>query len=372
MKYFLLMLITSSMLSACTSGQRSVTANEYSKITTVSGRELGIESLDKFLIHVMDSLEIPGLSIAFINHNQIVYHRTLGVINLEMETPVTKRTIFEAASLAKPLFAYFVMKMVEEEVLELDKPYFPVLQTILPENIYEVVDSASLDYYKSITPRMALCHSTGIPNWVKGKPINIPFQPGTGFSYSGEAYQHLGAALGTMIVNGWDYRLDSVIQQKVCIPIGMKNSFYVWNDQLEENIAKGHKNGIVTKEVHRDKRVGPGYSLYSEAYDYALFLMEMMEPKNLGKKYVDEMLKEQNRFKPDNQLLEYGQTGWGLGFARRPTEYGMRYMHTGNNHDFQAYCAFYPEIKHGMVFFMNCDKIEPFYDALGPFIDDKF
>lgn len=373
MKNFLLLLALPIMLiTAYFNLHLAGTPRESKILTTVSGRELSIDSLDGFLIHTMDSLEIPALSIAIINDNHIVYHRAIGVTDLETETRVSDSTIFEAASLSKPLFAYFVMKMVEEGVLSLDEPYYPALESIMPDNVFEMVDSASLDYYKSITPRMTLSHSTGIPNWMHGKPIKVEFKPGTGFSYSGEAYQHLGAALGLMLVDSWDYRLDSLIQRKVCHPLGMKNSFYVWNDQLEEYKAKGHKNGSVNRENHRDTKVGPGYSLHSEARDYALFLMEMMEPKNLGKAYVDEMLKEQNKFKADNELRQYGQTGWGLGFARRPTAHGMRYMHTGNNHDFQAYCAFYPEKKYGLVFFMNCDKIEPFFDILGPFIDDRF
>lgn len=351
-------------------GQKS---HAQTTIRILSGTEITPENLDKFIVHTMDSLEIPGLSIAIINDNLIVYHRSLGVTDLESRNPVTDQTIFEAASLSKPFFAYFAMKMVENGIMDLDKPYFPVLETIMPGSIYQIVDSASVDYYKSITPRMTLCHATGIPNWgVKGQPIKIRFKPGTGFSYSGEAYQHLGAALGTMLGTSWDYRLDSVIQQEVCKPLGMKNTYYVWNDQLEKYKARGHVNGKVNEGVHRDKKVGPGYSLHSEAHDYALFLIEMMDPQNLGKHYVDEMLKEQNKFMPDNELLALGQTGWGLGFARRPTRYGMRFMHTGNNHDFQSYCAFYPDRKYGLVFFTNCDKIEPFYNALGPFIDDEF
>jgi len=372
MKSFLLPLAIPLMLLTAYVNSHPEKPQKSTTLTTISGKELSIDSLDKFLIHTMDSLEIPGLSIAIINDNRIVYHRALGVTDLERGTPMTDHTIFEAASLSKPLFAYFVMKMVEEGVLDLDEPYYPYLESIMPENIYEMVDSTSLEFYKSITPRMTLSHATGIPNWMHGKPIQVQFKPGTGFSYSGEAYQHLGAALGLRLVDSWDYRLDSIIQQKVCLPLGMKNSFYVWNDQLEEYKANGHKQGTVNREIHRDKKVGPGYSLHSEAHDYALFLMEMMEPKNLGQEYIDEMLREQNKFKADNELLQYGQTGWGLGFARRPTEYGMRYMHTGNNHDFQSYCAFYPEKKYGLVFFMNCDRIEPFFDVLGQIMDDRF
>ena len=152
----------------------------------------------------------------------------------------------------------------------------------------------------------------------------------------------------------------------------MKNTFYVWNDQMEPYKAMGHRKGKVTSDIRRYKAFGPAHSLHTEAHDFALFLIEMMDPKYLKKRSVDEMLKEQNQFRPGNELIALGQTGWGLGFARRPTAHGIRYMHTGNNHDFQAYGCFYKEKKHGLVFFVNCDKIEPFYDLLGKYLGDEF
>ena len=82
----------------------------------------------------------------------------------------------------------------------LDKPIYPYLKAIFPEG---VVAPESMEAYAKLTPRIVLSHGTGIPNWVKGKPIKIAFEPGTGFSYSGEAYQHLGAAFGTKLGLGW-------------------------------------------------------------------------------------------------------------------------------------------------------------------------
>ena len=85
-----------------------------------------------------------------------------------------------------------------------------------------------------------------------------------------------------------------------------------------------------------------------------------------------EMLKEQNHFRPENELLKHGQTGWCLGFAMKPTKYGMSYLHTGNNTGFRSFCSFNKEKKYGIVFFMNSDKISVFHDILGRFLDDEF
>jgi CubicO group peptidase (beta-lactamase class C family) len=360
-----LILVFFFVTTLTSSGQTNKT-----RIGTVSGKPIKVVELDSRITQIMDSIKMPGLSIAIINDSKIVYHNTFGVSNIQNQEPVTKETIFEAASLSKPLFAYFVMKMVEQRKLDLDEPIYPYLEPIFQPGI---IDSVSFEDYKTITPRMVLSHSTGIPNWVKGEPIHIDFKPGTGFSYSGEAYQHLAAALGLKLGIGWGSELDTLFLTEVAHPLNMYNSFYTWNDKLEKHKAKGHEKGVVNLEIHRDKKVGPGYSLHSEALDYSQFLIEMMEPKHLKQELIDEMLKEQNHFAPDNKLLEEtGQTGWGLGFAQKPTPNGLMYLHTGNNHDFQAYAMFVPDKKYGIVMFTNSDNLFVFLKEIEKLIEKQF
>ncbi len=362
-RYSLLVLVYLVLIpaaSAQTSGKH---------ITTLSGEKVAVLDLEHHIREAMDSMNFPGLSMAIINEAEIVYHNTFGVCNIESQEPVTKQTIFEAASLSKPLFAYFTMKMVEQGKLDLDKPIYPYLQEIFPP---DMLDSTALKWYKTITPRIVLSHGTGLPNWAKGKLL-INFAPGTGFSYSGEAYQHLGAALGTKLGIGWGSKLDSLFLNQVAHPLKMHNSFYTWNDKLEKHKAKGHRKGVVNLDIHRDKKVGPGYSLHSEALDYARFLIEMMEPKQLKKDLIAEMLKEQNHFKADNKLIaETGQTGWGLGFAQKPTAHGLMHLHTGNNHDFQAYAMFVPAQKYGFVLFGNADELFDLLQKIEEIIGAQF
>jgi len=233
------------------------------------GNKVGALALTSYIQEAMDSLYYPGLSIAIVNKNEIVYHRTLGVVNIKTKEEVTPKTIFEGASLSKPLFAYFLMKMVEQGKLSLDEPIFPYLEPIFSA---DVIAPSSLAAYKTLTPRIILSHGTGIPNWVKGEPIDIAFEPGTDFSYSGEAYQHLGAAFGLKQGIGWGGRLDTLFIKEAALPIGMDRSFYTWNNLFENDLARGHIDGKVNPEENHFKKVGPGFSLHSNAEDYALFL----------------------------------------------------------------------------------------------------
>jgi len=126
--------------------------SSYGQIETVSGKRISFISMDDFLKKEMDSLRLPGLSIAVINNGKIVYNRALGLANIDSQKKVDDSTIFEAASLSKPVFAWFVMKMVQKGTLNLDTPLYRYLPN--PDIDYD-------DRYKLITARMVLCHTFG-------------------------------------------------------------------------------------------------------------------------------------------------------------------------------------------------------------------
>lgn len=346
------------------------TQTSLSSIKTPDGKTVKTTQLNHHIKKAMDSLNMPGLSIAIINDNKLAYHKTFGVKNLKTKEKVTPETIFEGASLSKPLFAYFLMKMYEKGELDLDIPIYKHLKAIFPKG---AIAEGSFENYKTLTPRIILSHRTGMPNWVRDEPIKIAFTPGTDFSYSGEAYQHLGAAFGTKQGIGWGSALDSLFLKEAAHPIGMDRSFYTWNEVLEAHAATGHMDGKVNTEIHRDKRVGPGYSLQTDAQDYAMFLIEMMDPKNISIKTRDEMLTEHIHFAPDNKLYkETGQTGWGLGFAQKQTPLGLMHLHTGNNQDFQAYAMFIPNQKYGFVMFGNSNNLFPLLEAIEQLLGEHF
>ncbi len=75
-------------------------------LQTFKGNEVSQESFTAFLRQQMDSLGIPGLSIALINKGEVVYNQNLGYANLDTREELDQHSIFEAASLSKPVFAY--------------------------------------------------------------------------------------------------------------------------------------------------------------------------------------------------------------------------------------------------------------------------
>ena len=98
--------------------------NKSDLIKTFNGKQISKSDMNAFIEAQMNTLKIPGLSIAFINDNQIVYQKSIGVTNIETQEKVTEKTLFDAASMSKTVFSVFVMKMIDKGLLNLDTPLY--------------------------------------------------------------------------------------------------------------------------------------------------------------------------------------------------------------------------------------------------------
>lgn len=319
--------------------------------------------VDQFLKNQMDSLKIPALSIALINDGKLVYHRALGIADLGTHEPVNDSSLFEAASLSKPVFSFFVMKMVEKGLLNLDTPLYYYLP--FPELLHD-------ERYKQITTRMVLDHTTGFPDWRWLDPVTgrwdgdrkmyIQHNPGT-FSYSGEAQNYLAKVIAHL--NGLTLSsLDSLFQQEVAHPLGMQHAYFSWHPLMGQNKVTGyrkdkayHNKWDAADAMYNDSTVfGPANALHTEAVSYARFLLAMINNWGLKPEAIHEMLKIQSHI-PAEQQQHFGAIkGWGLGVAVEPTDRGAIYSHSGENPGFLAFFAFSQKQKNGYVFFTNGDQ----------------
>jgi CubicO group peptidase (beta-lactamase class C family) len=343
---------------------------EHGIIKTLSGNEITAAEMDEYLKAQMDSLSIKGISIAIINDAKVVYHRSFGIADVNSSDAVNDQTLFQAASVSKPIFAYFVMKMVEKGVLDLDTPLYRYLP---------YPDAESDPRYKLITARMVLCHTTGFPNWrpnYTGK-LEIKFTPGTKFSYSGEGYMYLAKVIAHL-TNRDLSNLDSLFQQEVCRPLNLKHTYFGMNDYVAKHLAKGHdENRIVYDKAFDIINFNSAGGLYTEAIDYANFLIAIMNDNGLKKGSINEMLKAQVEVPADdNQRKYFGVTEWSLGFERKPSIYGPIIAHGGNNWGFSSSFLMNKEKKFGYVFFTNSNSCHnpgcpELWKKLEPFLIDR-
>lgn len=347
--------------------------NTYAqRISNLNGATITPSELTSSIQDIIKDQGIPGLSIVIINNNQLAYHEVFGVTNADTKEPVTKQSMFEGASLSKPIFAYFVLKMAEEGTIDLDKPLYEYLP-------HPGIAAASQEDYKLITARMVLSHQTGFPNHANNQQITLAFKPGTDFMYSGEAYQYLAAVIGMQKGVGYKKELNTLFQETVTLPLQMEHTTFVWDSYLDTHKVYGHDaDGNPTFNKPSPGRwSGETFnafsSVHSEASEYAKFILAILKKEGLSPNTFGDLLKEHTHFSDEHPLKqEIGQTGWGLGFAQKETADYTMHLHTGNNHDFQAYAMFVPERSYGIVVFTNSDKMKQFLEHFSRVFGPQF
>jgi CubicO group peptidase (beta-lactamase class C family) len=366
--------------------------NCSAQLKTLNGKDIARIDMENFLKQQMDSLGIPAISIAVINDGKIIYHRAIGKVSIGSTKQVDDNSIFEAASLSKPVFAYFVMRMVDKGLLNLDTPLYKYMP---------YPDIAADERYKLITARIVLSHQTGFPNWryfnradsslhIKDKELYLMFTPGTGFHYSGEGYLYLAKVIAYL-----NHRtlqtLDPLFQQEVAVPLDMKYAWFTANDFVNKHKISGHENGMVFGHAdggawgHDERKNGyswpntfpgwdstwfnPAAGLHTEAVSYAHFLIALINGRGLSKNSFSEMMKPQV-WLPENEGLRkaYHDTSWGLGIAITETTFGTRYDHAGSNGNWESHAVIYPGSKWGFVFLLNTNRGDIFYERLTRFL----
>lgn len=287
---------------------------------------------------LMQEGDVPGLSVAVIRNGRVVEQRGFGVANRDDGQTVTDRTIFEAASLSKPVFAFAVLKLVDRGVLDLDRP---LDDPLMPK----------------ITARMVLSHSTGLQNEVMpGQTLRVHFTPGDRFSYSGEGFALLQRAVERLTGK----RFDRLIRELVFEPLGMKDSSYVWQTDYEARKAFGHNEaGVATG---RRKPLEPKMSsLHTTAGDYARFMIAVMNGTGLKRSTTRAMLSRQSAVDDrcyfcltDTPAVPSKNLAWGLGWGLETTPRGTAFWHWGeNNGDFHAFAMGYRDSRDGVVVLTN-------------------
>ena len=201
--------------------------NIYSQsIQRIDNSTISTKVLDNELQRLKKLGNVHGLTVSIVTKDSILFKKAYGSRNLKNKQPLETSHNFYAASLSKPLFAFIVMKLVDLEKIDLDKPLVEYLENPLYsyefQHDYEnYKDSKTDKRYEKITARMCLSHTTGFPNWRyigkygidMEKALKIEFEPGTFYSYSGEGIQLLQFVVEQITKKG----LEELAQEYVCL-----------------------------------------------------------------------------------------------------------------------------------------------------------
>jgi len=321
-------------------------ADDASRLKTKGDLNEHVASLEKAIPALMEKVGVPGMSIALIRDGKVVWSRGFGVKNTKTGEPVKDDTVFEAASLTKPFFAYLAMKFVEDGKIDLDKPlvdYAP-LDYIAGRYIRHYYDREGfrLDLFRKITARMVLSHSSGLPHGEPRIPLPILFEPGTKFKYSAEGFEYLERIVEFLA----EEPLHELMRKMVIEPLGMKDSAMIWRDAYEAQCAVGHDSLAGTQgEFRKRTEANAAASLYTTAADYGRFVAAVMNGQGLKRETIEKMLTPQIE-------VEKG-VSWGLGFGLEQMPNGQAFWQWGDYGIFRNYVAAYPKKKIGVVYLTN-------------------
>jgi len=305
-----------------------------------------VQNLDKEVPRLMEEWHIPGLSIAVLADGEVIWQRGLGLRSNLSNDRVADRTVFLAASTTKPIFAYAVLRLYDEGLLDLDTPlveYAP-REYIEEKFLGHPMDAPGFrqDWFAAITARMALSHSSGLQHFGLKNPVEIRYEPGTRFYYSSNGIEYLRHVVEYLK----DSTIDQIVRDYVLVPLTMEDSSLVWNDEYEANSAAGHDAyGETTGSIDRFLQPTAQASFYTNARDYSRFLVALLSGVGLRKETHDEMIRPQVEVNPG--------VFWGLGVGIEMTPSGKGVWHWGDAGNFTAY--FYGNVgnKSGFVFFAN-------------------
>lgn len=214
--------------------------------------------IDALVQCVMQDTGARGLALAVIDEGQVSQVRVYGDRNAA-GAPLASNSILYGASLTKMAFAYFVLQLVDEGVLDLDRSISEYLPQPLPlytaadvEDRYaRWSDLAGDDRWKTLTPRMLLNHASGFANFGFLEPdgkLRFHFDPGTRYSYSGDGF----ILLQFVLEQGLGLDVGQEMQARIFQPLQMLDTSLIWRADFAGRAADGWT--IDGKPVPHDDR----------------------------------------------------------------------------------------------------------------------
>lgn len=318
----------------------------------------------KTLAERMEFYHTPAVSIAVVNDGKIEWARGFGKSDLESNKPTDIETMFQAASVSKPIFALTVMKLKEKGIVDLDKDvneYLTSWQT--PKNG---------SWQPKITMRQLLSHTAGLTvhgfaGYTKNEPlptvqqilngekpansskVMVDILPGTKFRYSGG-----GTVVAQLVMTDIIKKpFPEIIDEELFKPLNLKQSTYnqLLPADFKYNIATAYpyKNQPLHGKHHIYPEMAPA-GLWTTPTELATIMIEIQQGLQgksnfIKKETLEEMLTPQEAAK------------WiGIGFMMEGKEGSAMFGHSGWNEGFLSEFLGYKNSGKGVVIMLNSNE----------------
>lgn len=310
---------------------------------------------------------VPGVSIAVINNYKIAWLKTYGVMDKTTLQPVTPQTLFQAASISKPVSAYGTLKLVEQNKISLDENVNTYLKSWkLPENEFTAT--------KKVTIRGLVTHTAGItihgfagyspdlpvPTLLQvldgtppsnSIPIRVDKTPGESFRYSGGGY----CILQQVLIDQKGKPFPQLMQELIFQPLEMNHSTFeqpLPPDQLKMAATGYLPNGSMTKGKRHTYPEMAAAGLWTTAEDLAKFAINIQQTlkgestvvlsKNITEQFLTPGMESMGLgiyLRQNGKEIYFGHSGWDEGFssnfiAHKDKGYGVVILTNSNHPDF--------------------------------------
>jgi CubicO group peptidase (beta-lactamase class C family) len=306
-----------------------------------------MKSLDVSVPALIAEHRVPSIAIAYIQDGAVQWTRIYG--EQSPGVPATSRTLYNVASLAKPVFAEVVIRLVAEGRLSLDEPLAP--HWVDP-------DVAGDLRHEKLTLRLALSHRTGFPNWraQDGGKLRFRADPGGGLGYSGEGYEYAKRFVEKKLAASF----DSLAKQYVFDPFGMAHSSFTRQDWFENRIALPNGPEGTYGSPSFQPVASASDDLYTTVGDYAAFVVGAMNRTRLAAEVANarDSLHVLNASAPPPCAASAApycprRAGMGLGWEVLEFPDGVVHLHTGGDWGENTMAFYFPARKTGAVMLAN-------------------
>ncbi len=294
------------------------------------------EALRLQLPTLMERYRVPTVAVAGIRDGRLAWTWVVG--ERASGVAADPETVFNVASLTKPLFALLTLRLVAEGALDLDESV---------AKYWVDPDVAHDPRHLQLTPRLLLSHQGGFGNWRGDGKLAFAFDPGSRHEYSGEGFEYLRRS----IERKTGRTLPELMRVHVLEEAGFEASFG-WSDDLVDRIAMGFNESGAPVDMHLAQRSpNAAANTMTSVVDYGRFIAWVVSGAGLPKAQFDAMLRPQAAH--DDPAERFG-LGWKLAVG----DAGTTLWHDGRENGVRTLAIARPHARDGLVVLINSSNGE--------------
>jgi len=314
-----------------------------------------IVAIEQFISHEMVDKDLPAISIALVDDQQVVWAKGFGFADPVKKVPATAETVYRVGSVSKLFTDIAVMQLVEQGKIDLDAPITRYLPNFRPRNPFR----------KPVTLRQLMSHRSGL---VREPPVGHYFDPNeptlartiaslnqTSLVYAPETrtkYSNAAiAAVGYVVERTQKEPFAKYLKRAVLDPLGLERSSFEPMPEITKDLAKAYMwtvDGRVFEAPTFELGISPAGSMYTTVTDMGRFMSALFAGGRGAKGRVLKRSTLEQMWTP--QFAPAGQkTGYGIGFGIGESE-GRRIVgHGGAIYGFATTLRTMPDDKLGVV-----------------------